>query len=88
VSLIDLVSFSSDLAHHLLQQPRAALRILDASAVAAQEVLLLRGALAAANTVLPIQMFSDLALLACLHTGACLAPPHRCLHIPGREGPK
>ena len=54
VSLVDLVSFSSDLAHHLLQQPRAALRILDASAVAAQEVLLLRGALAAANTVLPI----------------------------------
>ena len=54
MSLIDLVSFSSDLAHYLLQQPRAALRILDASAVAAQEVLLSRGALAAANTVLPI----------------------------------
>ena len=49
VSLVDLAHFSSELARLLLLQPRAVLRVMDASAVAAQASLLQRGALAAVS---------------------------------------
>ena len=47
VSLVDLTHFSGELARLLLLQPRAVLRLMDASAVAAQALLVQRGALAA-----------------------------------------
>jgi len=48
VSLLELAQFSGGLADALLAQPRAALRLLSAAAVAAQAALLQRGALVAA----------------------------------------
>ena len=51
VSLVDLAHFSGELARLLLLQPRAVLRVLDASAVAAQATLLQHGALAATSGV-------------------------------------
>jgi hypothetical protein len=48
VSLLELAQFSGELADALLRQPRAALRLLSAAAVAAQAALLQRGALVAA----------------------------------------
>ena len=54
VSLTDLAHFSSELARLLLLQPRAVLRVLDASAVAAQASLLQHGALAATSGVVSL----------------------------------
>ena len=49
VSLTNLAHFSGELARLLLLQPKATLRVLDASAVAAQASLLQHGALAATS---------------------------------------